>query len=87
VCMCVCVCVCVLVCARALTQQPDDIESGVGEDGRVALVETVVRLLVAPHGLPGRTVEWGAGMEGCVCVCVCVWAGGAEGHKARLRTA
>lgn len=45
-------------CVRAgLTDQPDDIEGGVGEDGRVGLIQVVVGPLLAPYGLPGRAEE------------------------------
>lgn len=47
-----CVCVCL-----GLTDQPDDVEGGVGEDGRVDFVEIVVRLFLASYGLPGHTAD------------------------------
>lgn len=39
--------------SAGLTDEPDDIEGGVGEDRRVGLVQVVVRLLLASDGFPG----------------------------------
>lgn len=50
--------VCVRVCEHTgLTDQPDDIEGGVGEDRRVGLIQVVVGPLLAPYGLPGHAEE------------------------------
>lgn len=38
-----------------LTNQPDDVEGGVGEDGGVGLIEVVIGLLLASDGLSGHT--------------------------------
>lgn len=38
-----------------LTHEPDDIESGVGEDWRVGLIQVVVWLFLASDGFPGYT--------------------------------
>lgn len=39
--------------ASGLTHEPGDVESGVGEDRRVGLVQAVVGLLLASDGFPG----------------------------------
>lgn len=38
-----------------LTDEPDDIESGVGEDRCVGLIQVVVGLFLASDGFPGYT--------------------------------
>lgn len=38
-----------------LTDEPDDIESSVGEDGSVGLIQVVVGLFLASDGFPGYT--------------------------------
>lgn len=38
-----------------LTNKSDDIESGVGEDRCIGLIQVVVRLFLASDGFPGDT--------------------------------
>lgn len=45
-CLFVCMCVCV-----GLTDKPDDIERGIGENWCVGFIKVVVRLFLAPYGL------------------------------------